>query len=786
MRIAILTTQCPFVLGGAELHARSLERALRQAGHEAEIVTMPFKWYPATTILDHMLAARAMDVSEFNGVKIDLAICLKFPAYLIQHPNKVYWVLHQHRQAYDLWDSGHTDLFDDPDGRIVREAIIEADNVEFRGTKRIFANSANVARRLKHYNGVTAEPLYHPPPLATRLRPGTFGDYFYYPSRISTAKRQDFVLRSLARSKSRAKVVFSGAPDNPTYGEELQRLAHDLGITDRVVWKGFVSDAEMIDLYAAARGVLFTPIDEDLGYIALEAMLAGKPLVTLADSGEPAALVRDGQEGFVTAPNHQAFAEALDKLTASSVLAQELGAAGLSRYHALGITWSNVVSKLTGELASKDRSPPDGKEKPSPSGPLVASRIATAPAPSAEIDTIPTLDELGRQYAFGDHVIEHRAYYDSHWRRYRATITALRQSGVKPRRILEVGTSPPYVFTTLLKKAFPEAQITVVQEDPPGLTWQDRIASLDGTTSSIDVTVHGVNVETTPLPFPDGHFDMIVAMEILEHFAIDPSHFLVEAERVLDHQGICLVTTPNLVSFQGVARALRGQSPYSFGVFVPWNGPYGRHNREYTPHEVEALGRYAGLETAVLGTEDVYPGDEVPQSLKDYLATENLPSKLRGQNIFYVGRKVAGATRAPFPDTLFPVDPALFTGSIELLRNPDVTDVYAVRVSNTSRLPWRHQGPGSVCLSVDRRDQNGLIDFEVQKLPLLHDLPPGGSCEISFCAPIRGGLSSAWYEIGLFAHGMGPFKGAGRSRSVTLFAEAIEPLTGAESSHDAD
>ena len=122
MRIAILTTQCPFVIGGAELHAKSLERALREAGHQAEIVTMPFKWYPSTTILDHMLAARAMDVSEFNGVRVDLAIALKFPAYFMQHPNKVYWVLHQHRQAYDLWDSGHTDLFDDPDGRMVREA----------------------------------------------------------------------------------------------------------------------------------------------------------------------------------------------------------------------------------------------------------------------------------------------------------------------------------------------------------------------------------------------------------------------------------------------------------------------------------------------------------------------------------------------------------------------------------------------------------------------------------------------------------------------------------------
>ena len=772
MRIAILTTQCPFVIGGAELHARSLERALRQAGHQAEIVTMPFKWYPATTILDHMLAARAMDVSDFNGVSIDLAICLKFPAYFMQHPNKVYWVLHQHRQAYDLWDSGHTDLFDDPDGRMVREAIFEADNVEFRGAKRIFANSANVAKRMKHYNGVTAEPLYHPPPLATRLKPGDFGDYFYYPSRIAGAKRQDFVLRCLAKSKTRAKVVFSGAPDNPSYGEELKKLAQDLGVADQVVWKGFVTDAEMIDLYAGARGVLFTPLDEDLGYIALEAMLAGKPLLTLSDAGEPAALIRDGQEGFITAPDHAAFADALDKLTDSVALAREFGAAGLARYQSLGITWANAVAKLTGETVTKLAAPAT-----TPAVPSVTTNGSAAPsAPPAVADDglMPSLDALARRYAFGPHVDEHRAYYDAHWTRYRATMQALARSGVKPRRILEVGTAPPYVFSTLLKQTFPDAEITVIQEGPAGLSWTHRIESLDASTPAIDLAVHGVNVETMPLPFASGRFDLIVAMEILEHFAIDPSHFYIEAERVLAEDGAVLVTTPNLVSFQGVARALRGGSPYSFGVFVPWNGPYGRHNREYTPHEVEALGRYAGLATAVLDTADVYPGDEIPPALKDYMSAEGLPTSLRGQNIFYVGRKVAGTTRAPYPESLVPVDPALFSGEVDLLRGKAGDGHYTIRVTNTSRVPWRCEGQSSICLSIDRRDQNGLFFAEVMKLPLPRDLAPGESCDVGLSARVGAGLTSAWYEIGLFAEGMGAFKGAGRTRNVNLFTEVIE------------
>ena len=350
MRIAIITTQCPFVVGGAELHARNLEAALREHGHEAEIVTMPFKWYPATTVLDHMLAARAMDVSEFNGVRIDLAIGMKFPAYLMRHPNKVFWILHQHRQAYDLWDSGQSDLFNESEGQVVRAAITAADKAELGGA-RVFANSANVAGRLKHYTDVESTPLYHPPPLAGRLTPGAFGNYFYYPSRIVTTKRQDFVLRALVLADPAVRVVFSGAADNPDYGRELVRLAERLEVADRVQWRGFVSEAEMIELYAGARGVIFTPVDEDLGYIALEAMLAGKPLLTLTDAGEPAALIRDGREGLVTAPEPQAFADALSRLAGSDKAAREMGGAGIERYRTLDISRSRVVETLTGDAA---------------------------------------------------------------------------------------------------------------------------------------------------------------------------------------------------------------------------------------------------------------------------------------------------------------------------------------------------------------------------------------------------------------------------------------------------
>ena len=75
-------------------------RALREAGHDAEEVAVAGKWYPATEVVHQMAVWRALDLSESNGLPIDMVIALKFPAYLVPHERKVVWLIHQHRSAY--------------------------------------------------------------------------------------------------------------------------------------------------------------------------------------------------------------------------------------------------------------------------------------------------------------------------------------------------------------------------------------------------------------------------------------------------------------------------------------------------------------------------------------------------------------------------------------------------------------------------------------------------------------------------------------------------------------
>jgi hypothetical protein len=138
MNILIATTQVPFTTGGAEAHVAGLQRALVQAGYNAEVVALPFKWYPPAEIMRSALAWRLLDLSEANGKPVDLVIGMKFPAYLVAHERKVLWIMHQYRAAYNLWDTRFDDLSMYPDGAQVREWIRQADNRLIPQARKVF------------------------------------------------------------------------------------------------------------------------------------------------------------------------------------------------------------------------------------------------------------------------------------------------------------------------------------------------------------------------------------------------------------------------------------------------------------------------------------------------------------------------------------------------------------------------------------------------------------------------------------------------------------------------
>ena len=346
MRVVIANAQVPFVRGGAEMLAESLFGALLEAGHEVDIVSIPFKWYPPERIIEQVLANRLFSLDSGSGNRIDRMIGLKFPAYLMPHPEKVMWLLHQHRAAYDNWDSEIADIIQWPGGRAVREAVAEADGRAMRECRFIYTISGIVSRRLRDFNGVESTPLYHPPPAADTFRHGEQGDYVLVPSRVDPTKRQNLVLEALARTRRPVRAIFVGAGNAPDYERKLRAAAEASGLGDRVQWRGAVTHAEKIDLYAGALGIVFVPIGEDYGYVTLEAMLSGKPVVTCSDSGGPLEFIRDGENGLVRPADPKELADALDLLWAERSLARRLGIQAFEDYRSRDLRWSDVVSRL--------------------------------------------------------------------------------------------------------------------------------------------------------------------------------------------------------------------------------------------------------------------------------------------------------------------------------------------------------------------------------------------------------------------------------------------------------
>lgn len=346
MRILIATVQVPFIRGGAEILAEGLLQALSSQGHEAEIVAIPFKWYPPERVLEHMLACRLLDITESSGVPIDLVIGLKFPAYLLPHPNKVVWLLHQFRTAYELWDNPLGDLKHFPDGPQVREAVKMVDQRLIPEAKAVFTISKNVSTRLRRYCGIDSVPLYHPPAYPEQFYTAEAGDYFFFPSRLATLKRQALVLGALTRTRRFVRVRFGGTAEDPVYAQELATMALKLRVHDRVEWLGYMTEEEKRALYAHTLAVIFPPVDEDYGYVTLEAMLASKPVITCTDSGGPLEFVCDGETGLVAEPTPEGLATAMDRLWDDRAQAKALGESGRAHYSQLRISWATVVRRL--------------------------------------------------------------------------------------------------------------------------------------------------------------------------------------------------------------------------------------------------------------------------------------------------------------------------------------------------------------------------------------------------------------------------------------------------------
>ena len=338
MDVLVCATQVPFMRGGLELMVENLVAALRDAGHRAEAVCVPAAW-DQDRVLDAALAWRMVPLDA------DVVIPVNFPAYHARHPRKVLWLAHQHRAAYDGLGQPWSDVGLDDRSLDAHRQVVDWDTRVLGEALARFTISGVVADRLKRFNGLDAQPLYQPPPLADRLVPRASGagQHVLCPTRLEANKRPGLFLDALASMARPVPAVLAG---KGSLGPELAASAGRLGIADRVDLPGFVSDDELVDLFRQATAVVYAPYDEDYGFVTLQAFLAGVPVVTTDDSGGVLEWVEHEVTGLVTDGSPEAMGAALDRLVADPELASRLGAAGRDRVKDL--RWEQVVSTLLG------------------------------------------------------------------------------------------------------------------------------------------------------------------------------------------------------------------------------------------------------------------------------------------------------------------------------------------------------------------------------------------------------------------------------------------------------
>jgi glycosyltransferase involved in cell wall biosynthesis len=339
VRIAVCRPQMVFVRGGVEIFTDRLIAELSARGHDVDLVSIPMRLWPNNRIVESGLMWRLVDLHVDAQIKADLVIATKFPSYLIEHPNKVVWLVHQWRQAYELDGTEAGQLGDSPFDRSIQERVKEIDRHALGSARKLFATSRNVADRLRRSTGLEAEVLPHPPQ-ELAFRCDGYGRFVLSVGRLDTLKRVDLLLEAAARESSLEIVVVGEGPDRA----RLEALSSEAGLEAQVHFAGRVSEEQLTDLYATCRAVYYAPIDEDFGMVPFEAFRSRKPVVTTTDAGGPLEIVVDGETGRVTEPDGRRLAAALKSLLDDEETARSYGEAGNAVV--AGVTWNTAIDRL--------------------------------------------------------------------------------------------------------------------------------------------------------------------------------------------------------------------------------------------------------------------------------------------------------------------------------------------------------------------------------------------------------------------------------------------------------
>jgi SAM-dependent methyltransferase len=243
-------------------------------------------------------------------------------------------------------------------------------------------------------------------------------------------------------------------------------------------------------------------------------------------------------------------------------------------------------------------------------------------------------------------------YVDQDFERFLITLNLLPEGNIH--KVLEIGSNP-YFLTILLKWFRPDLSLELVNFFGTSGGRHKQTIELDSQKckdlklqSKFEMPFTSVNCETDIFPFADQSFDCVIFCEVLEHFIADPFHALSQIARVLKLGGHILLSTPNVARLENIARMLNGTN-----IYDPYSGhgPHGRHNREYTRHEVAWLLSHLGFEPVHHFTSDVHP-NQATVDIKKLSLIEGREHDL-GQYQFHLWKKASNPASKLRPSWLY-------------------------------------------------------------------------------------------------------------------------------------
>lgn len=209
--------------------------------------------------------------------------------------------------------------------------------------KLLLPASAQCEKVTAVYNGVS--DIYR----ELQWRPSHDPQTLLYVGRLDPYKNVTGLIRIFDKVKRQmsqnVKLVIAG-PQDPRYPEPLQ-LCRDLHLEDRVQWTGYLSQVQLLDLFASSTVLVHPAHYEGFGLPVAEAMAAGLPVVcssggSLAEIAGDAACVHDHND-------EQAFADSICAILNSTARAKELSIRG--RRQAQQFTWESAAKKTIAAYA---------------------------------------------------------------------------------------------------------------------------------------------------------------------------------------------------------------------------------------------------------------------------------------------------------------------------------------------------------------------------------------------------------------------------------------------------